>query len=115
MPMFLPRNRSAFAALLVTVCACLTYVFTVSADPSETIPNGRGIGIREAHGNNGNGSARVQSGNGISYHGGPVITTGSHVYYIWYGDWSQTQAQSILPDLASGLNGSPKNNINTTY
>ena len=115
MPMFLPRNRSTFAALLFTGFACMTYVFTVSADPSETIPNGRGIGIRELHGNNGNGNVRVQSGNGISYHGGPVVTSGSHVYYIWYGDWSKTQAQSILPDLAINLNGSPYFNINTTY
>src|SRR5437879_3183501 len=26
--------------------------------------------------------------NGISYHGGPVMTGTKHIYYIWYGNWS---------------------------
>jgi len=55
------------------------------------------------------------SSNGINYHGGPVILGATNVYYIWYGNWSGNTATSILPDLVTGLNGSPYYNINTTY
>src|SRR5438874_13765304 len=53
--------------------------------------------------------------NGISYHGGPVLTAGSNVYYIWYGNWSGNSATTILPVLAGNIGGSPYFNINTTY
>jgi hypothetical protein len=78
---------------------------------SETLPNGKGIGVR-------NGAGRQHGGggsNGISYHGGPVITGTTNVYYIWYGNWSGNSATTILTDLASNLGGSPYFNINTTY
>jgi hypothetical protein len=63
-------------------------------------------------------AARPKTGsNGISYHGGPVMTSanGVNVYYIWYGNWSGNTAPSILTTLATGLGGSPYFNINTTY
>src|SRR5262249_57994553 len=62
-------------------------------------------------------AAHRPRGNGISYHGGPVMvsTSGTNVYYIWYGNWAGNTAMSILPDLASNLGGSPYFNINTTY
>jgi hypothetical protein len=59
-------------------------------------------------------AARVVRGSGINYHGGPLMTAGPNVYYIWYGNWS-SGAQSILTDLANGLGGSPYFNINSTY
>jgi hypothetical protein len=58
--------------------------------------------------------ARPIRGNGISYHGGPLILGTTHVYYIWYGNWSST-AQTILTDLAHNIGNSPYFNINTTY
>lgn len=56
-------------------------------------------------------------GNGISYHGGPVLTSGTNIHYIWYGNWSSGDgtAVSILDDLASSIGGSSYFNINTTY
>lgn len=53
--------------------------------------------------------------NGINYHGGPLILGTTNIYYIWYGNWAGNTATSILPDLATGLSGSPYYNINTTY
>jgi hypothetical protein len=53
--------------------------------------------------------------NGISYHGGPVMLGTTHVYYIWYGNWSGNSANSILTNLAQHIGGSPYFNINTTY
>jgi len=59
--------------------------------------------------------ARPQKGNGILYHGGPVILGTTNIYYIWYGNWSGNSATTILTDLAKSLGGSPYYNINTTY
>jgi len=56
-----------------------------------------------------------KSGNGISYHGGPVVLGTNNVYYIWYGNWSGNTAPSILTDFANNIGGSPYYNINTTY
>jgi hypothetical protein len=38
-----------------------------------------------------------------------------NVYYIWYGSWGNSEAITILTDLASNIGGSPYYNINTTY
>jgi hypothetical protein len=57
----------------------------------------------------------VLSSNGIFYHGGPVMLGTTHVYLIFYGNWSSNAATSILPDWAANLGGSPYFNTNTTY
>jgi hypothetical protein len=54
-------------------------------------------------------------GNGISYHGGPLMLGTNHMYYIWYGNWGGNTAVTILEDLARSIGGSPYFNINTTY
>jgi hypothetical protein len=38
-----------------------------------------------------------------------------NVYYIWYGNWANNTALTILPFLASNIGGSAYFNINTTY
>ncbi len=60
-------------------------------------------------------SARPTRGNGITYHGGPIILGTTNVHYIWYGNWSGNTATTILTDLAKSIGGSPYFNINTTY
>jgi hypothetical protein len=61
------------------------------------------------------GAAKTGGGNGIFYHGGPVMTANKNIYYIWYGNWSGNSATTILPDFAGHIGGSPYYNINTTY
>ena len=61
------------------------------------------------------GGAKPIRGNGIIYHGGPVMLGTTNVYYIWYGNWSGNSATTILSDLAGSIGGSPYFNINTTY
>jgi hypothetical protein len=51
----------------------------------------------------------------ISYHGGPIITGTTHIYYIWYGNWTGNTAPTILNNLAQNIGGSPRYNTNTTY
>jgi hypothetical protein len=57
----------------------------------------------------------VVTGNGIEYHGGPVMSGPHNVYFIWYGNWTGNNATTILPQLISGFGGSLYFNINTTY
>jgi hypothetical protein len=59
--------------------------------------------------------SRDLRGNGIDYHGGPVMLGSVNLYYIWYGSWSGNTATNILTDFARSLGGSPYWNINTTY
>jgi len=54
-------------------------------------------------------------GNGIYYHGGPVMLGTVNAYYIWYGNWSGNSATTILTDLAKGIGGSAYEHINSTY
>jgi hypothetical protein len=55
------------------------------------------------------------TGYGISYHGGPIMTGITHIYYIWYGNWAGNTTPSILNNLAQKIGGSPRYNTNTTY
>ena len=36
--------------------------------------------------------AKGKSGNGIFYHGGPLMLGTPTIYYIWYGNWSSNTA-----------------------
>jgi hypothetical protein len=99
-------------------CMCATFLF---AEQNDLAPNGKGIGTID-HPNNSNASpngnaGRVKpvAGNGISYHGGPIMTGGVTMYYIWYGNWAGNTATTILTDFAQSIGGSPYFNINTTY
>ena len=77
-------------------------------------PNGKGIGLRHQWAGNAGGKPGATT-NGINYHGGPVMLGTTHVYYIWYGNWSGNSATTILTDLAGSIGGSPYFNINSTY
>jgi hypothetical protein len=88
----------------------------VSRNAPDLKPNGKGWGeaVSNSNGNAG-GHARPVRGNGINYHGGPLMLGGNNVFYIWYGNWSGNTATTILTDLAQNIGGSPYFNINTTY
>lgn len=73
------------------------------SDVQDAKPTGKGV------------SKQRVRGNGISYHGGPVLLGAPNLYYIWYGNWSGNTAQNILTNFASSLGGSSYFNINTTY
>jgi hypothetical protein len=89
-------------------------------DPSGTVVQGAELrphgevatrgAINDAGGKHGGGG-----GNGISYHGGPVMLGTVNAYYIWYGNWNGNSATTILSDFASNVGGSPYEHINSTY
>ena len=112
--------RAAFicAAMLILVFSLNAQTVRTDNDGRDLKPNGKGWGERDLAAPDANAAAATPAArartNGISYHGGPVMTTTKNIYYIWYGTWSST-AQSILTNLAQTEGGSPYFNINTTY
>jgi len=82
-------------------------------------PTGRVMGVlgkfQSPDGAVSNKAGKPGGSNGISYHGGPVMTGTPTAYYIWYGNWSGNSATTILTDFIQNLGGSPYWNINTTY
>ena len=60
-------------------------------------------------------AAAPVTGNGIDYHGGPVMGGTVNLYYIWYGNWAGKSAPAILNDWGNNLSGAPIYRINTTY
>ena len=84
-----------------------------STPEADIPPSGMGGGTFDTYVPNDN-QARRPGTNGISYHGGPVMTSGVHAYLIWYGNWSSGD-KSILSNLAQSIGGTPYFNINTTY
>jgi len=106
---------SALALGLVSSMAWAGSIKPQGAGNGELAPTGKGWGVHAPDGNAKPGGGGA--GNGIFYHGGPVMSSGATIHYIWYQcsqPWSSTD-QSILDNLASNLGGSPYFNINTTY
>jgi hypothetical protein len=115
------KFRLAISAFMLA--AALTTLHAQGQGPEKDVaPNGRRMGTLlnpnnaplDPLGQAKPGPARP-SGNGINYHGGPVMLGTTNVYYIWYGNWSGNTATTILTDFASKIGGSPYFNINTTY
>jgi len=121
-----------FRSLLSTaslLCLTISTVFAAqilapNPDEPDMVPTGKGWGeraypapprVNETPNGNAGGHAKPSSGNGIFYHGGPLMLGTTNAYYIWYGNWSGNSATTILTNLASSIGGSPYFNINTTY
>jgi hypothetical protein len=111
----LPKLMAACASGLLAAGAYAAAPFNTPPEHDDPfglqlVPTGKGHGqLPEAPP-----AAKPQHGNGISYHGGPLLTSGPNVYFIWYGNWS-AGSQSILTTLGQSIGGSAYFNINTTY
>jgi len=120
--MHLSRGFHAIFGLAILVSfGTLTYAYDDRDRDPDLAPKGKGIGTVYRHGEPSDrpGPARTQhnslSGNGIFYHGGPILLGSSNIHYVWYGNWTGNTATTILPDFAQNIGGSPYFNINTTY
>lgn len=106
--------RKILMSILVVFVFAGVSLAQKTKDADDMKPNGKGWGEKQQP-NGQAGKAKPVRGNGITYHGGPVMTGGAHMYYIWYGNWNGNNATTILTDLANGIGGTPYFNINTTY
>ena len=116
------KSRFSLAAASLLALSVLTAPAATAQDelngvPDSThdqSPHGRGR-TRNQIGHASTGA--VVQGNGISYHGGPVMHGPVNVYFIWYGNWGTeyTSASNIIDAWAGAIGGSPYENINTTY
>lgn len=76
------------------------------------IKGGKSTGVPVS---NAAGKAPSLKSNGITYHGGPVMTASTtNAYVIWYGTWA-TGKQAIIEDFLSSIGGTPRFNTNTSY
>ena len=110
------RRPAAIVILMASVFGFAGTVQTAEVRHGEDEhlkPTGKGFGEHDPSGQSTR-NART-SGNGIYYHGGPLMLGVPNVYYIWYGNWSGNTALSILENFASSIGGSRYFNINTTY
>lgn len=108
-------NRFAAMAVLCVLAVSPCLRADNNGQDQDTRPNGKGNRVKDPLPQFATPGGQAKRGNGISYHGGPVILGTTNVYYIWYGNWSGNSAISILTDLAKSIGGSPYFNINTTY
>jgi hypothetical protein len=114
------KLRLAFAGLLVV----LTVNFMVAQKPLNSngnlVPDGKHHGVA-ADAQPGPIGQTVVTGNGISYHGGPVLKGNPVPFYvIWYGNWNGTGSNtqttvSLVEHFISTLGGTPYEHIATTY
>ena len=115
------KFRFSLAAASLLALSALTAPVATAQDELNGAPDsshdkpahGRGR-TRNAIGHAGTGA--VVQGNGINYHGGPVMHGIVHLYFIWYGNWAQdAKANTILSAWATNIGGSQYEAINTTY
>ena len=109
--------KHAFGHLPVVALILTALISTAQAQPP-SIPK-HVFPSRGSSATNPAGGAATQTGtagNGISYHGGPIMTGTPNLYYIWYGNWAADPgAVTILQRFAQNDGGSPYYGINTTY
>ena len=123
----LDRVRPLLAVLFVFLAVNFVAAQTVR-HPSHLTPSGKGWGTETEIGpeeDQAPTKGTVVQGNGISYHGGPVMKANPvPVYFIWYGNWTNgphaSDSQTTINLLNSlfgsgGIGGSGYEGINTTY
>ncbi len=99
-----------FAAVSAATLGGQLFSQELNPNPFPRVDHKTMINADALRGLNGAGTA----GNGIFYHGGPVMLGTPNVYLIWYGSWVPS-SKLILTNLVSSLSASPYLKINATY
>jgi hypothetical protein len=110
--------------LTLVVCGALAHA-QVAKHSSHMVPTGKGWAAEQVNGPRSATPGAVTTGNGILYHGGPVMPGNVNVYFIWYGNWTNGSRASDRPGTVSllnslfassgGIGGSGYEKINSTY
>ncbi|HZO80801.1 MAG TPA: hypothetical protein VFB33_03825 [Candidatus Binataceae bacterium] len=124
------QNRRITKNLTNTIAILLAGAFWIAnagaetvRDASHLVPTGKGWGQQRA-----NAPKTTLKGNGINYHGGPVMVGTPKVYFIWYGNWGTNTTIGALPSDSqttvalletlfgnNGIGGSGYELIDSTY
>ncbi len=116
-------RAKAGCLLFLLLCAVLAAAQTAQ-NASHMVPTGKGWAEASENAPKEAQPYTVTTGNGISYHGGPIMPSTVHAYFIWYGNWTNGARPSdsattvnLLSTLfgSSGLNNSGYEKINSTY
>lgn len=117
------RNKRFLVLFLGLLCA--TYASAqIAKHANHMRPTGKGYPVEDATApaEQKIKNPAVVQGNGINYHGGPVMPGTVNVYYIWYGNWSagarvsdSSTTQTLLGSFMSGMSGTGYALINSTY
>ncbi len=98
--------------LLVTL---LLAVFSLQAADKPRVHAIRGKTAKHEHKSHGR-KRTGGDGNGILYHGGPVMLGTPTVHVIWYGNWTPASpAVPIVTELLGWIGGSPYELVNASY
>jgi hypothetical protein len=123
--MKLPQGTIRLASVFLFVVLAVNFMSAqkpLTRPDGDSVPNGK-------HGDSGQTQAAVPgpigqavvTGNGINYHGGPVLKANPVKYYIiWYGNWAGTGSNtaatvSLVEHFINTLGGTPIEHIATTY
>ena len=111
-----PRFRYALVASIALLLP-LQGQQSSPAFPKHIFPSRSNVTPTTANQSTGGGIGQLATaGNGITYHGGPLMLGTPNVYYIWYGNWaSDPTGITILQHFIQFEGGSPYYGINTTY
>jgi hypothetical protein len=81
--------------LLSLVLVLVAGTFAIAQTGTQLVPTGKGWAVQAPRLEPSVASEVVHNGNGILYHGGPVMHGSPvHVYFIWYGNWANGPAAS---------------------
>ena len=104
--------KTLFAGLLALLfLSTPAFAGVLKANQDDDRPTGKGHGSSTSLG-----LATTVQGYGINYHGGPVMSGATNIYFIWYGNWTGlSSSQQMIRDFGNAIGGSDYFNINTTY
>src|SRR4051794_8040422 len=123
--MKLPQGTIRFASVCLFLVLAVNFMAAqkpLTRPDGDAIPDGKhgqaGQFAKPAPGPTGQ---AVVTGNGINYHGGPVMKGNPvHAYIIWYGNWSGSGSntaatRSLIEHFLGSIGGSAIERVNTTY
>jgi hypothetical protein len=104
--------RKVVMAFLLMV-AFVASVSAQSVRHTQMMPTGKGYAVPTVVDDQGTQTYSVHLGNGIDYHGGPIMPNTPNVYLIWYGKWNggakpsdSKQTVGLVRDFVTGISGS---------
>jgi len=89
-----PLTKQAKAIIILLVALTGSAIAQQSLRTTELAPTGKGWGVAQEGPETYTTLGPAVTTNGITYHGGPVMSGNVNVYFIWYGNWSNGKAKS---------------------